>query len=579
MFVMGVELRFKQPKQNVSSRARLLFHFIQLAKHSRYERYEKKYDFFIGNTASGSGNEDKETVRRFPVVEDCTMEVCIAQFWNGAGSHEVDVKLDFYGFQAGVKGELYLNGSQVVHRLDVVSKLRTMDNVTPSVTLDTLQKTLRPTEHKIRPTTDRRDMLMNGKHMFELELTYQFKVSEDWGAMTPRLAAFGDFLYDSVVENCMVLTFDAFKKRLGSFSLYPKKVKLESKGDYVIRVQVRDESPQLLEKFTTTPMTIDIPLAKPINLSCYAAFNDVFVGSAKPKMLLVRGLSTPVFFNSVDAASLPKGASSGDVLVGSLCDASRKDTGSVVVKYVVPPTKASSSSSPPAVEAKDTLNDLQQAILDLKFTYLSKLKNAEELEQLEAELVEHTSDREYLLHKLERIPDEKTLSSEDAHSAIQLAQAVVDTVDEAALSHYFSVKEDVYGEVDKKKKQDMTKQKNALITGLYRLCRANVALLEQAPDADRLSTLRQHFSRYDKWAAKGEYKRLMLYTWIESHEHRYARALQAVDKWITSVAATGEHIKQLQSVRQERIKLLHQLNYTCWANHHTEAALVSIERF
>ena len=61
------------------------------------------------------------------------------------------------------------------------------------------------------------------------------------------------YVYDGEMEQQMYMLFDSNRKLLGTGDIYPAAVQL-SKGEYTLRLMLRHDSPQLLDKFRALPM-------------------------------------------------------------------------------------------------------------------------------------------------------------------------------------------------------------------------------------------------------------------------------------------------------------------------------------
>ena len=75
--------------------------------------------------------------------------------------------------------------------------------------------------------------------------------------ITPKCPLLNDVLYESAYESQLWLLFDSNKQLLGCGDAYSSKYQLKlEKGDYTIRMHVRHEKPDLLEKLQDTPLII-----------------------------------------------------------------------------------------------------------------------------------------------------------------------------------------------------------------------------------------------------------------------------------------------------------------------------------
>ena len=79
------------------------------------------------------------------------------------------------------------------------------------------------------------------------------------------------YVYDGEMEQQMYMLFDANRKLLGTGDIYPSAVQL-TKGEYTLRLVLRHDSPQLLDKFRALPMVC--PRAKQRTLTAQITFDD-----------------------------------------------------------------------------------------------------------------------------------------------------------------------------------------------------------------------------------------------------------------------------------------------------------------
>jgi hypothetical protein len=106
------------------------------------------------------------------------LELCIAQAWNALGNSTLKVSLEFIAISAQ-QTSLNLNPSSSIARLDLRS-LSDFQKLNISGSLSNLEEILTPVESEttIGKCFDPRDVLPNGSSVFQLELSYNFELSE-----------------------------------------------------------------------------------------------------------------------------------------------------------------------------------------------------------------------------------------------------------------------------------------------------------------------------------------------------------------------------------------------------------------
>ena len=117
--------------------------------------------------------------------------------------------------------------------------------------------------------------------------------------MTPKCSLLNDVLYESPYESQLWMLFDMNKQLLGAGDAYSSKYSLKlDKGDYVIRLHVRHERSDLLEKFTELPMTIISKLPQEIKLDIYASYNAaISCGKKMQPCSLSCGAVQPIYIS------------------------------------------------------------------------------------------------------------------------------------------------------------------------------------------------------------------------------------------------------------------------------------------
>ncbi|KAJ3325037.1 tripeptidyl-peptidase II Tpp2 [Blyttiomyces sp. JEL0837] len=575
---------------------RIMTTMMQMRNHSPYSVFEHPWVLGFGTTPSGSKAEDVKITKTVTLIPGVTAELVMGQLWNSLGETQVSVEITFHGLEltasntptsglgTNAGGDLiYLNaGNDGLSRCDLRAPIRAED-IAISVSLDTLRKSLRPTESVITPLKSR-DVLPDSRRLHELVLTYTVKIDED-ATITPFYPRTSSILYDSIFDNFAIFVFDAMKSFKSHHDVKNHEVKLKE-GTYTIRVQIVSANLGMLDKLQTTPITIDQKLAKPVSLSTYGSLGGLIEanGSLSAKSLR-KGEALTFWVSGVEGSALPKGSTPGDLLVGSF-----KVTGKTNLfkaAYIVPsevkakdtPEAANTPILPGAKkveEPKDDQTQLQEAMRDLEISWLKKMKNDEQRKALIAKLeAEHGNFLPFLVARLE-VAAEQVQKAEKAKGDVASLLAEVSTsidgivgsIDQRELAYYFGLKVDLVagGEAAKTKKKEMDEQKSAVILALLwkSIVLKHKIIIASAPkDAEALAAadpssktsveiVDELFAEFDRglsevaqWlpsppTSDGRY--LSLWAWRLRRKGMLGAALKAVNKYLgdaKSLAAIG----------------------------------------
>ena len=91
------------------------------------------------------------------------------------------------------------------------------------------------------------------------------------------------------------------------------------KGDYTLRLQVRHEKKELLDKLKDMVMLIDQKLSSSLTVDTYPTMAGALINKNKfTTMTLQPGTCASVFIPPIPDDKLPKGASLGQMLTGTV---------------------------------------------------------------------------------------------------------------------------------------------------------------------------------------------------------------------------------------------------------------------
>ncbi|RLU16741.1 hypothetical protein DMN91_010941 [Ooceraea biroi] len=226
-----------------------------------------------------SVTSQSETVQSFAVQGGLILEVVIAKYWANLGDMFVDYTIEFHGIHM-IHGNLTMQSGDGINRLELRSSLRN-EEVVPSISLKTSVQVLKPSESKIAPLRER-DIIPPSRQIYELQLTYTFH-SAKATEVTPNATLLSDLLYESEYESQMWMIYDSNKQLICCGDAYPSKYTIQKleKGDYTMKMHVRHEKRDLLERLTDMPVLLSQKLSSPINLDIYANHSQAIIGGKK----------------------------------------------------------------------------------------------------------------------------------------------------------------------------------------------------------------------------------------------------------------------------------------------------------
>ncbi|KAM7345588.1 tripeptidyl-peptidase II [Cochliomyia hominivorax] len=246
-----------------------------------------------------SVNSENETTLAFKCQENNILELCIAKYWSNFGSSHIKYSLEFHGIQATNPNAYIMLAARGVHRLEISSLVS--EELQPAIQLKTAAVVLKPNEAKISPLSSTRDVIPEGRQIYQNLLTYTLNVAKPM-EVAIYAPIFNSVLYESEFESQLWMIFDANKHMVAcgdanSHSFYTKL----DKGEYTIRLQIRHEKRDLLEKINEANMVALFKLPNSLNLEIYDHYNQAVIMGRKfnfstvkqdcPKVLYVSPLS------------------------------------------------------------------------------------------------------------------------------------------------------------------------------------------------------------------------------------------------------------------------------------------------
>ncbi|TPX63343.1 hypothetical protein SpCBS45565_g06696 [Spizellomyces sp. 'palustris'] len=604
-----------------ASPARFIVHTMQLQEQTRYTKFEHSYSFSLSRTGSNSSTSDAEQsvyTKLFPVLSYATLEVCLAQFWSSLESSRVDVELKFHGIFASVStgnqgglgattgsgGDLVMlnSGNNGFTRVDLWTGVR-KEEISLSVTLDTLRRFIRPNDAIISPLKSR-DVLPDTRQLHQLVLTYIVKISETGGGVniTPRVPKANEVLYDAFFESFVLIVFDANKKELSYQDIYPKTLKVTD-GTYTIRVQVISGSVEFLDSLTSMPLILDQALGKSGSLNAYKglgyAVREDKTGTFK-KRTLQRGERAVAWLSG--EIPTPKDAKQGDLLVGNMSaiGGGRKLDGGALYKvaWLVPPSPREKDKKEDTSkdEEKDDATLLREATRDLEISWIKKMKDDCEREKLISKLeTDWPNHLPLLVTRLEMIGEEAekeekqqekeggNVSDGTVSSVEELADKIVELADEKEVAMWFGVRRDsnrIYGtEKERKdrlrKGKEMDKRKEPIVLAYTYKCWCNKQAILKSPTAS-LDTLARLLEVLYGWLpdppTSSSTQYLLLWSWYQRRRGLYGEVAKVTNKFLKDGSKVGD--ARWGDVAKERDEAFKALEWCVWMGYEARWSVV-----
>jgi len=500
--------------------------------------------------------------KSFNVEGGVTIELCLAQYWSSLGTSEISFEFAFHGLVQNPK-VFWLHGGDYTGRLDVKAPLRS-EEVTPAVTLETLRKYYRPSENVLRPLNER-DVLIDEKQSFELILTYNLKVADYVTETTPRFSLLNDLLYENVYEAQLWMVFDQNKRYYGTGDVFPEKLKLP-RGQYTLKVQVRHDAIEMLEKLQEMVLQVDFKLKDKITLNCFSDVNASRTEKVKyDSKKLNRGESFSVFINGVSKEKLPKDAVPGDVLVGNL--KLEKKTKGQDWYYIIPPIPKDQRSENSQAKAKSGLS--QEELKEVKFQVLKKMKDQDRdlfneiLQQYSPDLADYVP---FLSFNLSLLDEEK---EKDFDKIIANCNGLLRRIDTDEIAKFFGIKFPEKADANNlAKKKKMEELKAILVDCLKKKVLTLIDLFYAPGSAEEKNLQKQQIeetiSELEKWIDinsnpnPGNSSNNAHFVWINVHRkainENYGSALKILHKYLAETDPLPEK-KFFDLRRQFLVKL------------------------
>jgi len=320
------------------------------------------------------------------------MEVTVAQWWASLGETIVTMRIEFYGLEPSAR-QLTLDGRTLFGELQIHAPFRRIP-AEPAGELKQLVRGVRPHAAKLLPpiapvcgAPGLGDHWPENRVLYDYILAYKFSLKEHL-EVSVRFPSLNCHFYESPFEAQLWAIFDANRRLVTYGDYYPSAQKLPA-GDYEVRLQVRHDLVELLQKLRHMPMVLHISLASSLALGFHWSRSDA-LGVPPPNKPAARRIlqANERLALYVTVPTLPELAQPGDIITGSFnvaklapeaLGATKRPSG-FGATLIVPPAEIKDEKV--ADDKDDTSNDpasakaLDEAVRALKITQLATLADS-----------------------------------------------------------------------------------------------------------------------------------------------------------------------------------------------------------
>jgi tripeptidyl-peptidase II len=383
-------------------------------------------------------------------------------------------------------------------------------------------------------------------------------------------------LYESAYESQLILLFDRQKKYLGAADAWPEEIKVP-KGTITLRMQVRHDKPDMLEKLKDTPIWIERKLEKEIGLSMYTSKESMMIGSETFKRRMLRkGSSCSLFISEPPTSKLPSGSKAGDILTGIVTFESNDSTlpgdgkrpDGFPLTYYLASKPAKNKDPISSVEEKDERSvdqKLEESIRDCKVKFLGKMtkeeKDSGKYDEMYVSLVkEYDGYLPLLLEGLKSLDNEKK-RKEHLDKIILAADDIISRISEDELAVHFGKHHDKDNTNAVKEHKDLIEKKTILCEAWARKARA-------LADLDQENEFKEALVALQKWAiVTKEDKYAILILERDRRAKRYGSMIKVLNSLINSStsndsAKEGSCPLSHTELISKRIEVYRALEYT-----------------
>ncbi|KAK3095930.1 hypothetical protein FSP39_020998 [Pinctada imbricata] len=502
---------------------RMLLHGMQVIPQSQYKVYE--FEKFVTILDNG------ETVQAFKVMENNTLEVCIAKWWANLGEVVMDYSVTFHGVEVDNQA-LVTHAGDGICRVNVRAQLK-REEISPSISLKTLVQPLRPTDHKLKCLYGPRDTLPEERQIYAIELTYNLHLDKTT-EIIPDCSMLSNLLYESDYESQIWMIFDANKQCVGSGDAYPGQYNTKlDKGDYTLILHVRHEKRDQLEKLKDVVMLINHKLPQAIAMDVYSSIPKAFSAKKINSISLIKGQIFPLFIAPLPTDKVPKHSKAGYYLSGTFNTFKDElmSKAPVPFKYVLTESPKKNKNN-----GKDKSENANTKTKEEEFQGGYPLEDDSSLfEDLKTENPDHLP---LYMAKIQALDSSKDRAKK-LIDIIDLCKCVISKIDQPALLSYFGMKSDTRSNAATIKSES-EKLKETLIEAYVKLgcAQADVQIFQSEEQEEYMhitvteEDLQDTYNNLQKWADLGDSK-VSSFTIRHAKVHKqYGRALKLLLKQV-----------------------------------------------
>lgn len=530
-------------------------------------------------------------------------QISIAKNWSNIGQITASYTIKLRGLYPRNLNEMTVFSNQP-YRIDVGAWLRNED-CDPSVKYTHMIQPLRTSEpHQIELI---KPSMGHIKPIYQIVLTYSFHQIKS-GEVCFEAPLLSHFLYENEYQSVFWMLFEANTKRYmlsgDAFPYHYKYSRSIEKGDYVVKLYIRHEKVEMIEKIKDVTLNLRHSLASSVSQDIYTSYAGLLKGIGKKNGSdqVVKNTETSYYLAPLLDDKLPKGSSNGNYLVGELsffkdqsinkvdhhrifyqltnCSNNthaKKSTSKSQAKSSTESTETPSSSNTSLMTKNPDDDKLNEAIRDLRVAHV--LKSNDIFDSLKHEYESHIpiylNRIQYLTQSMQSDPEKKILQHDEI---ISLSKMAIEKINQNDLLRYYGEKNHDPATDDKKK--DFDNQKYWIIELLVcqgtSLIEKNLSILSLGEElsSDEIVESFYRSSLFDE--IKSVYVNIK--KWTDTTDEKVSKfmlkfysALGLHGKILKSYFKQLEEKSNLQSIDQsllntlQKLKLTHAQSY--FANH------------